>query len=96
MSTAKLLKITITITLLFLQQGMASAEEQRLGNLSFPNSGASDAQSAFLRGVGSLHSFEFDQARIAFEEAQEIDPGFALAYWGECAKVGDPECRLRW
>jgi tetratricopeptide (TPR) repeat protein len=90
MSTARILRITFTITLLFLQPGMAGAEDQRLGNLSFPNSGASEAQSAFLRGVGSLHSFEFDQARIAFEEAQEIDPGFALAYWGQAMSDNHP------
>lgn len=54
-----------------------------LGVLYFPNSGAADAQDAFDRGVKLLHSFEFEDARAAFVEAQEIDPGFAMAIWGE-------------
>ncbi len=76
--------------LLLLHAGLANSEEQQLGNFSFPNSGASEAQSAFLRGVGALHSFEFDEARIAFEEAQEIDPSFALAYWGQAMSDNHP------
>jgi tetratricopeptide (TPR) repeat protein len=60
-----------------------AALAQRLGSLAFPNSGAAAAQPAFLRGVLYLHSFEYDRAAGAFREAQEADPGFALAYWGE-------------
>ena len=54
-----------------------------LGVLDFPNSGADEAQDAFDRGVKLLHSFEFDDARDAFVEAQEIDPEFVMAIWGE-------------
>jgi tetratricopeptide (TPR) repeat protein len=54
-----------------------------LGVLDFPNSGAAEAQDAFDRGVKLLHSFEFEDARNAFLEAQKIDPGFAMAIWGE-------------
>ena len=64
----------------------ASAELVRiegLGSLSFPNSGNKAAQEPFVRGVLLLHSFEFEPAAEAFIEAQEADPGFALAYWGE-------------
>lgn len=78
------------IALLLLHAGLANSGEQQLGNFSFPNSGASEAQSAFLEGVGALHSFEFDEARIAFEEAQEIDPSFALAYWGQAMSDNHP------
>ena len=76
--------------LLLLHAGLANSGEQQLGNFSFPNSGASEAQSAFLKGVGALHSFEFDEARIAFEEAQEIDSSFALAYWGQAMSDNHP------
>lgn len=62
--------------------GTASADE-RLGRISFPNSGNAAAQPYFIRGVLLLHSFEFDDAREAFREAKAADPGFALAYWGE-------------
>jgi tetratricopeptide (TPR) repeat protein len=54
-----------------------------LGSVSFPNSGARGAQRAFLRGLALLHSFEYDDAAEAFREAQRVDPGFAMAYWGE-------------
>jgi tetratricopeptide (TPR) repeat protein len=31
----------------------------------------------------ALHHFEYEDANDAFRETQRIDPGFALAYWGE-------------
>jgi tetratricopeptide (TPR) repeat protein len=61
-----------------------------LGVLDFPNSGAAEAQDAFSRGVMLLHSFEFDDAHSAFLEAQEIDPGFAMAIWGEALTFNHP------
>lgn len=36
-----------------------------------------------MLGVGYLHSFGNTQAREAFRRAQELDPDFAMAYWGE-------------
>jgi tetratricopeptide (TPR) repeat protein len=54
-----------------------------LGKITFPNSGAAQAQAPFIRGVLLLHSFEYDDAIAAFREAERIDPSFALAYWGE-------------
>lgn len=80
----------ITLLLLMLPAGFLAAAEERLGSVSFPNSGDVAAQTAFLKGVASLHSFEFDPARIAFEEAQKIDPNFALAYWGQAMSENHP------
>lgn len=60
------------------------------GNISFVNSGSPEAQAAFLSGVKALHSFQFDGARIAFEEAQSIDPSFAMAYWGQAMSDNHP------
>ena len=54
-----------------------------LGTLSFPNSGAEAAQRAFKTGVLALHSFWYPEARDRFQQAQRLDPGFAMAYWGE-------------
>ena len=31
----------------------------------------------------ALHNFEYEEANEAFRQARTIDPGFALAYWGE-------------
>lgn len=61
-----------------------------LGVLDFPNSGAQAAQDAFTRGVLLLHSFEFDDSRTAFLEAQAIDPGFVMAIWGEAMTLNHP------
>ena len=78
------------VALLLLPATFVLAEEQNLGDISFPNSGSSEAQPAFLAGVRALHSFEFDPARFAFEEAQKIDPDFALAYWGQAMSDNHP------
>ena len=82
--------IIASITLLFLQSGIAIAQEEAFGSISFPNSGAAEAQHDFLTGVKALHSFEFDEARFAFERAQKIDPSFALAYWGQAMSDNHP------
>ena len=55
-----------------------------LGAISFPTSTASAAaQSAFLRAALLLHLFEYADAARVFRQAQQLDPDFALAYWGE-------------
>ncbi len=59
------------------------AAAAELGSVAFANSGAAAAQPAFQRGLAALHSFWYPEAEEAFREAREIDPGFALAYWGE-------------
>ncbi len=61
-----------------------------LGTVSFPNSGAPAAQQDFVRGVGWLHSFGYEEAIEAFRAAQKIDPQFALAYWGEAMCFNQP------
>jgi tetratricopeptide (TPR) repeat protein len=61
----------------------AHAQDALLGTLSFPNSGNAAAQPFFIEGVKFLHSFEWTDAAEAFRKAQDADPAFALAYWGE-------------
>lgn len=65
-------------------------EESDLGTVHFPNSGSEAAQAAFQRGVAALHSFWYEEAGEAFKNAQEIDPDFALAYWGEALSHNHP------
>src|SRR2546430_2454578 len=67
-----------------------SAQTSRLGTIDFPTSGAPVAQPQFIRGVLLLHSFEYRDAAQAFREAQRLDPGFALAYWGEALTYTHP------
>lgn len=54
-----------------------------VGEVSFANSGAEAAQPAFRRGLALLHNFEYPYAADEFRKAQELDPSFAMAYWGE-------------
>jgi tetratricopeptide (TPR) repeat protein len=62
-----------------------------LGEISFPTSaGSPQAQQAFIRGMLLLHLFEYPFAREEFLQAQEIEPGFALAYWGEAMTYNHP------
>jgi tetratricopeptide (TPR) repeat protein len=49
----------------------------------FPTSGLPAAQPSFLRGVTALHNFQYEEAALAFREAQRLDARFAMAYWGE-------------
>ena len=67
-----------------------AAQTPHLGSIDFPNSGAAAAQPAFVRGVLLLHSFEYGPAAAAFREAERIDPGFAMAYWGEALTYTHP------
>ena len=68
----------------------AMAQFSGLGSAKFENSGAPEAQEAFYRGLLLLHSFEYEDAREAFVEAREIDPDFAMAYWGEAMTYNHP------
>ncbi len=72
------------------EQEVSLVSIEGLGSLSFPNSGSAEAQEPFLRGVLLLHSFENEPAAEAFREAQQIDPGFSLAYWGEAMTYNHP------
>ena len=74
----------------FLAGASLSAQTPGLGAITFPSSGAPAAQAPFIRGVLLLHSFEYQDAAQAFREAQRIDPGFALAYWGEALTYTHP------
>jgi hypothetical protein len=66
------------------------ADAGDLGRIDFPTSGSPAAQAHFLRGALLLHSFEFDDAAGEFREAERIEPGFAMAYWGEAMTYNHP------
>lgn len=72
------------------QQDPALVHHEGLGNLTFPTSGAPAARADFERGVLLMHSFEYEDARAAFRSAQEADPDFAMAYWGEAMTHNHP------
>ncbi len=70
--------------------GPPSGTGTDLGVIDFPNSGAASAQQAFRNGVLFMHNFEYEDAASAFRAAQEADPDFALAYWGEALTYNHP------
>ena len=74
----------------FLSSAALAQDPPTLGETTFANSGAEAAQEPFLRGLLLLHSFEYDDARDAFREAQALDPDFAMAYWGEAMTHNHP------
>ena len=69
--------------------------QQNYGVTEFEATGAAEAQPAFLRGLLQLHNFEYPDARASFQEAQAIDPDFAMAYWGEALTHDHPLWRER-
>ncbi len=73
-----------------LLSGAVSAATEDLGRIDFPTSGSAEAQKRFLRGALLLHSFEFDDAAEEFREARKIEPGFAMACWGEAMTFNHP------
>ncbi len=68
----------------------AALPQAALGTIDFPTSGNPRAQEDFVRGVLLLHSFEYEPAAAAFRAAQEADPDFAMAYWGEAMTYNHP------
>ena len=87
------MKLTRTIGCMILLSGMATglspAQIEGLGTIDFPTSGSPQAKELFLRGALLLHSFEYDDAREAFQQAQKMDPDFGMAYWGEAMTTTD-------
>ena len=68
---------------LLIGAGAQIAAQRRGPAVVFPTSGSPAAHAEFLIGVAALHNFEYEDANAAFIKAQQIEPGFAMAYWGE-------------
>lgn len=66
------------------------AQLENVGSLAFPTSGSPEAQRHFLRGAAILHSFGWKQAIAEFKLAQQAQPDFAMAYWGETLCYNHP------
>jgi tetratricopeptide (TPR) repeat protein len=71
--------------------GLANSAHSRFGETVFPTSaGSPAAQEKFLEGLLALHSFEYEDARAAFQEAWDLEPDFAMAVWGEAMTYNHP------
>ena len=71
------------VLLFFVSCNNTQDSKDQLGEVRIDVSGTSKAKSLFEKGLLLLHSFEYEDAREAFQEAQEIDPEMPMAYWGE-------------
>ena len=81
---------TILTLVLTVTAGAARAQTPTVGEVHFATSGSLAAQGPFLQGLAQLHNFEYEVAADLFKEAQQIDPGFAMAYWGEAMTYNYP------
>ena len=62
-----------------------------LGTATFPTATTvAAAQQDFMRGLLLLHLFEYPDAAASFRAAEQADPGFAMAYWGEAMTFNHP------
>lgn len=91
---AKLSFCAILLSTLVLACGAPAEEAEqsasRLGEAHLPTSGNEAALPHFEKGLLLLHSFEYEDARAAFLEAQQADTSFAMAYWGEAMTRNHP------
>jgi hypothetical protein len=65
-----------------LVQPVARAQDEKLGDVSFPISCSAAAQAQFNRAVAMVHSFFFPETVKAFTALAAQEPSCAMAYWG--------------
>lgn len=92
MSNASFYKLLMLVTII---TGMACQQtipedQVSLGDVDFTPTGKTEAQPFFQQGLLLLHSFEYDDAKAAFVQAQELDPDMVMAYWGEAMTHNHP------
>ena len=70
---------------LLLCQCSSKTEPQtyQLGKINIEVSGSDESRNLFEKGLLLLHSFEYSDAREAFQAARQADPDMLMAYWGE-------------
>jgi len=84
------LRVAMAFALAFAFCPKGHSQGGKLGVITFPTSGSAAAQPSFIEGVKELHSFQFDEAVLAFQKAEQLDPNFAMAYWGEAMSYNHP------
>jgi len=73
----------ILILLLLISCKQEKPDADYLGIVNITVSGKDIALIHFEKGLLLLHSFEYEDSREAFKEAQDKDPNMPMAYWGE-------------
>ncbi len=83
--------MNLRLVLLLVPALLATAQEDHshhqhavagLGSVAFTTSCNAKAQEFMSRGVALLHSFGYEEARLAFNNAATADPTCGIAYWG--------------
>ena len=68
----------------------AAGHGEVLGHVAFPISCNARAQERFAQGIVLLHSFWYDRAHEAFEQAVAADSMCAMGYWGQAMSLLHP------
>ncbi len=82
--------VVVALAVCLLLAGSPASAAGGYGHVDFANSGVASAQADFLDGLALLHDFEYPAAAAAFRRAEAVDPGFAMAYWGEAMTFNHP------
>lgn len=84
--------LSIFLAIIFMTSSVieVQAQDNLLGKIDFPNTGDPAAQADFIEGMKFLHNFEYADAARAFKRARDLDPDFAMAYYGEAKTHNHP------
>ncbi len=72
------------------QHGPGAGPEEHVGSVHFRTSCTATAQRRFDVAVAYLHSFWYEKAGPAFQEAAAADSSCAMAYWGQAMAILHP------
>lgn len=82
MKFTPVLSALLLLVVLFFNLSCQQSDEAHLGEIELQVTGNAKAKPLFEEGLLLLHSFEYDDAREAFEKAIAADPDMVMAYWG--------------
>lgn len=82
--------VLVLISLAACKTDTKSKKEAKLGDISFEVTANTSATEKFEEGMLLLHSFQYKDAAEKFQEAQNADPEFGMAYWGEAMTLNHP------
>ncbi|HFA52213.1 MAG TPA: hypothetical protein ENJ95_24610 [Bacteroidetes bacterium] len=86
---------TLLVSFIFLfsfcgSEKKEAPKNEHLGELHFRYNGNEAAMPHFAKGLKLLHNFEYDDACTEFKKAEELDPHFVMAHWGEAMTYNHP------
>ena len=78
----KVLSLVLLSSLCLANAQHQHAAPEKLGEVSFRATCATQVQANFNRAVALLHSFTYEPAAAAFQDVAAKDPSCAMAHWG--------------